>query len=72
MIALMNGWGPHEQQTCCAFDTARIREEECRDARVEDVRTSVHMAPYSHEQNARLFVFLYFPCFFPHLAFFSF
>ena len=58
----------------CFFDTARVQEEECRDARVEDVRTFMHMAwCYSHEQDAHLFVFLYLPYFFPaHLAFFSF
>jgi hypothetical protein len=46
----------------CFFDTARVHGVECRDARVEDVRTSMHMARYySHEQDARLFVFLYLP-----------
>ena len=41
----------------CFFDTARVHEDECRDARVEDVRTSMHMARcYSHVQDARVFV----------------
>jgi hypothetical protein len=41
----------HKQKNMlCFFDTARITEDECRDARVEDVRTSVHMAPCSHER----------------------
>jgi len=46
----------------CFFDTAREHEEECRDARVEDVRTFMHMARYYCTHTNRtpvcLFVFL--------------
>lgn len=49
----------------CFFDIAREHEEGCRDARVEDVRTPMYMALYySHEQDARLFVFPNLRCFF--------
>lgn len=65
--------GRHKQKKACLcfFDTARVHEEKCRDARVEDIRTSMHMGTeYSHEQDAHLFVFLYLPRFFPaHPAF---
>ena len=46
MMTLMNDEGTQ-------IDTARVHKEECGDARVLDVRTSMHMARYySHEQDA--------------------
>lgn len=39
----MNDEGTNKNMLCF-FDSARIHEEECRDARVEDVRTSINMA----------------------------
>lgn len=61
----MNDEGTNKNMLCF-FDTARIHEEECRDARVGRTYVYAHgTVLYSHEQDARLFVFLYLPCFFP-------